>query len=161
MTAANTIFDFETDFAGTLRCIPMAVRLKLDYCGIKLSLKQWSRFDRDERAQLLERACDSDAAVAAYRGYLAGLIETRAKQTVEYLDAAAAPEWADVQHVPPRIVAWADGNGVRPPTLQQWVRLSPLQRFSLFKLTRPGHDNDNFVPALREFGLLTASADGS
>ncbi len=156
MTAANTIFEFETDFAGTLRCIPMAVRLKLDRSGIKLSLKQWSRFDRDERAQLLERDCDSDAARSAYRGYLAGLIETSAKQTVEYLEPAAAPEWFDVRRVPPRIVAWADGLGVPPPTAQQWSQLSALQRFALFKLTRPGHDNDNFVPALREFGLLMA-----
>jgi hypothetical protein len=28
------------------------------------------------------------------------------------------------------------------------------QRFALFKLTRPNHDNDNFIPAMREFGLL-------
>jgi hypothetical protein len=32
--------------------------------------------------------------------------------------------------------------------------LSVLQRFALFKLTRPGHDNDNLEPAMREFGLL-------
>jgi hypothetical protein len=158
MTAANTIFDFETDFAGTLRCIPMAVRLKLDRCGIKLSLKQWSRFGRDDRAQLLDRECDSEAAVAAYRDYLAALIETRAKQAVEYVDAGAAPEWGDVRSVPPRIVAWAAGVGVQPPTAQQWAGLSDLQRFALFKLTRPGHDNDNFVPALREFGLLEDSS---
>jgi len=28
-----------------------------------------------------------------------------------------------------------------------------LQRFALFKLTRKGHGNRNFLPALREFGL--------
>jgi len=24
----------------------------------------------------------------------------------------------------------------------------------LFKLTRPGHTNENFIPAMREFGLV-------
>lgn len=32
-----------------------------------------------------------------------------------------------------------------------------LQRFALYKLTRPGHDNDNFLPAMREFGLVGSS----
>ena len=32
--------------------------------------------------------------------------------------------------------------------------LSPLQRFTLVKLSRAKHDNVNFVPAMREFGLL-------
>lgn len=40
-------FQFESDFVATLRCIPMIVRFKLDLCGVKLSLKAWSRFDHD------------------------------------------------------------------------------------------------------------------
>ena len=40
------LFAFESDFVATLRCVPMAVRFKLDRCGIKLSLRQWSRFSR-------------------------------------------------------------------------------------------------------------------
>lgn len=44
------LFDFERDFAGSLRCIPMIARQKLDIIGIKLSLRQWSRFTREERA---------------------------------------------------------------------------------------------------------------
>lgn len=151
----NEIFEFETDFAGTLRCIPMAVRLKLDSCGVKLSLKQWSRFSREERAQLLERDCASAAERSAYRAYVTELVETRAKQTAEYLLADAAPVWNDPRAVPTRVVDWARGVGVPAPTLEQWSRLSALQRFALFKLTRPGHDNDNFVPAMREFGLST------
>jgi hypothetical protein len=36
----------------------------------------------------------------------------------------------------------------------RWSALSPLQRFALLKLSRPGHENRNFLPACREFGLL-------
>ncbi|MBF9263330.1 conserved hypothetical protein [Paracidovorax cattleyae] len=42
-------FAFESDFVATLLCVPMIVRFKLDLCGVKLSLKGWSRFDHDTR----------------------------------------------------------------------------------------------------------------
>jgi hypothetical protein len=38
-------------------------------------------------------------------------------------------------------------------TLQQWASLTPLQRFALIKLSRSGHENSNFLPALQEFQL--------
>ena len=50
------IFDFERDFAGSLRCIPMIVRFKLDSVGVKLSLRQWSRFGHRDRELLLRLA---------------------------------------------------------------------------------------------------------
>src|SRR5262245_56356709 len=150
----GTIFDFELDFAGTLRCIPMAVRFKLDQCGIKLSLRQWSRFTREDRAELLERVCSSPVTSAAYGEYLARLIETRAKQSAEHLPVDTAPVW-NAEQVPDRVASWAESVGVPAPRANQWARLTPLQRFALYKLTRPGHDNDNFVPAMREFGLLS------
>lgn len=49
------IFAFELDFGGTLRCIPMSVRLKLDQAGIKLSLKQWNKLPPEERRWLVAR----------------------------------------------------------------------------------------------------------
>ena len=53
MATETSIFAFELDFAGTLRCIPMVVRFKLDQAGIKLTLRQWSRLDRAERQDLV------------------------------------------------------------------------------------------------------------
>ncbi|MDA0674030.1 MAG: hypothetical protein O3C67_10055, partial [Cyanobacteria bacterium] len=37
--------------------------------------------------------------------------------------------------------------------LEQGAGLIPLQRFALIKLSRPGHENRNFLPACQEFGL--------
>jgi hypothetical protein len=48
--------------------------------------------------------------------------------------------------------AWLD---LFPPSRSQWAALTPLQRFALIKLTRDNHDNVNFAPAMREFGLAT------
>jgi hypothetical protein len=147
------IFGFETDFAGTLHCIPMSVRFKLDQCGIKLSLKQWNRFAPEERRELVRRTCESPQHVQLYKEYLAKLIETRASSAVEVVATDPHPEWADASHVPQRIISYASALSVTPPSVEQWGVLTPLQRFALFKLTRAGHDNDNFVPAMQEFGM--------
>lgn len=152
--ANGMIFDFETDFAGTLRCIPMSVRMKLDQCGIKLSLKQWSRIPAAERRQLLSEPCDTPSNVSLYESLLVRLIETWTAAAVEMVHPDPAPAWADARQVPRRLLDYAAALGVTPPSAEQWASLPSLQRFALFKLTRPGHDNDNFIPALREFGLL-------
>jgi hypothetical protein len=148
------IFAFETDFAGTLHCIPMSVRMKLDQVGIKLSLKQWNRLPGAERQALIDRPCVDAAQTAAYRGSLSRAITAYTRSEVEYADVDPAAPWADSTVVPPRIVAWAQDLSVAPPSAAQWAMLTPLQRFTLFKLTRPGHSNENFLPAMREFSLL-------
>ena len=148
------LFAFESDFSGTLRCIPMIVRMKLDLCGVKLSLRQWSCFTRDDRAALVEGPCETAAEAAAYGIALSGLIADRAGETAVNLPIDPAPAWADTSCVLERVATYVEGLGLPALTVGQWGRLSALQRFALFKLTRPGHDNDNLVPAMREFGLL-------
>lgn len=148
------LFAFESDFTGTLRCIPMIVRLKLDLCGIKLSLRQWSRFTRDDRAGLVGGRCETAAEAAAYGVALSVLIAERAGEVAVSLPIDPAPAWADTSEVPERVAAYLAELGLAELTPWRWGRLSALQRFALFKLTRPGHDNDNLAPAMREFGLL-------
>ena len=148
------VFSFELDFGGTLRCIPMSVRMKLDQTGIKLSLKQWNKLPPDARRQLTERACDDPIQTQAYKQYLVSQIERFTTTPVELVPQDDLAPWANAGNVPERIIAWARGLGVPPPTSEQWAVLTPLQRFALFKLTRPGHSNENFIPAMREFSIL-------
>jgi hypothetical protein len=148
------VFAFELDFGGTLRCIPMSVRMKLDQTGIKLSLKQWNRLPLEGRRQLVERPCEKPAQVESYTQYMVSLIEEFTNSPVELAPIDDSPPWTDPNIVPERICVWARDVGVAPPTRQQWAALTPLQRFALFKLTRPGHSNDNFIPAMREFSVL-------
>jgi hypothetical protein len=145
------IFDFERDFAGSLRCIPMIVRFKLDLVGVKLTLRQWSRFDHRAREQLVRMSCDTSDEVAAYRIFLILIIESFADAPAKTMKVETHPEWSRVDRVPERVVSQAIERGLDPPNLTLWSSWSSLQRFALFKLTRPGHDNDNFEPALREF----------
>jgi hypothetical protein len=148
------VFAFELDFGGTLRCIPMSVRMRLDQTGIKLALKQWNRLPAEARRLLVERSCNEAGEIESYKQYLISLIEKFTTTSVELVPEDKSPPWADPADVPERICVWARNLGVAPPSSEQWAALTPLQRFALFKLTRPGHSNDNFIPAMREFSVL-------
>jgi hypothetical protein len=150
----SLIFQFEADFGGTLHCIPMRVRLNLDLCGIKLSLKQWNRLTQETRRELLRNCCEEPDDVSNYRLYLSARIGAETRTAVEFVAVEPLPAWKDPTHVPERLIQYAALLGVAPPSSLQWMNLSDLQRFALFKLTRPSHDNDNFIPAMREFGFI-------
>jgi hypothetical protein len=149
----TTVFQFESDFAGALYCIPMSVRLKLDNVGVKVSLKQWNKLARDERDQLLVRPCDAPTDRRAYHDYLVAAIEARTGDKASELPVESHPEWLEASRIPVQVSEYFVAEGRSPLSLPQWAGLAPLQRYVLIKLTRPGHSNDNFLPALREFGL--------
>jgi len=152
------MFNFEFDFGGQLQCIPMVVRFNLDRCGVKLSLKQWNRFTHGERVRLIEQLCGTDEDVAQYRDMLTALVLFHTGERAAEIPTEEQPAWADLSQVPDRLQAYARHMGVSPPSLAAWRGLSPLQRFALFKLTRPGHKNENFLPAMNEFGLAAKPA---
>ncbi len=149
----DQIFAFEQDFAGSLRCIPMIVRFKLDLAGVKLSLRQWSQLNCPTRGWLVSAPCETPDDIARYRADLVNRIHAQADEPPKLFEVERAPAWADATRIAETVTAWSAGIGVAPPSDADWRRLSDLQRFTLIKLTRPGHDNDNFYPALVEFGL--------
>ncbi|GBQ22632.1 hypothetical protein AA12717_1254 [Gluconacetobacter sacchari DSM 12717] len=148
------IFDFESDFAGSLRCIPMIARQKLDIAGIKLSLRQWSQLSREGRGRLADLRCGTAEEREAYRALVLCLIAARSDEPPRYLATADFADWREAGRMPDAVRAQADADGVPPPTPAQWAALTPLQRFALIKLARSQHENENFVPAMREFGVL-------
>ena len=150
----HQLFAFEDDFVASLRCIPMAVRLKLDRCGIKLSLRQWSRFTREERRELLDTPCRSAVEISAFRDRLVRLVTLRAQEAAKPLADPPAALWEAAGETPLVVAAYARAVGVASPNANQWTQLTELQRFALIKLTRDNHDNINFIPAMREFGLV-------
>lgn len=157
----TSLFAFEDDFVTTLRCVPMAVRFKLDACGIKLTLRQWSRFTKADRQALLLAPCDTAEQIDAYRDCLATLVCARTGEVARVLPDDGVVPWDQVAATPQQVVAFASSLGVRPPSDADWRRLTALQRFVLLKLSRDNHDNVNFAPALREFGLLDGPPAGA
>lgn len=148
----SSIFQFEADFANTLRCIPMAVRFKLDICGVKLKLDQWHAFTQHERQALLELPCGTEAEISNYRWLLQRLVLDHTGESAKDIPVDPHPAWATVDAVPDETQTKASEFGLTIQ-VEQWATLTPLQRFVLTKLSRPSHESRNFLPAMQEFGL--------
>ncbi|MBR8834002.1 MAG: nitrate reductase associated protein [Stigonema ocellatum SAG 48.90 = DSM 106950] len=145
-------FEFEADFIDSLRCIPMLVRCKLDTCGIKLKLSDWSHMTQFEREALVELPCSTETEIQAYREHLQRLILQRTGKPAAELPIEPHPAWMDATTLPASLQEKTRELGVTL-TPQQWATLTPLQRFALIKLSRPGHENENFPKAMAEFEL--------
>ena len=59
------------------------------------------------------------------------------------------PPWQQQAELPAVVQEAAIVRGV-VLTLEQWTRLSELDRFALCKLARPGHDHHNLEAAFSE-----------
>jgi len=149
----SQFFQFETDFATTLRCIPMSVRYKLDRCGVKLKLHHWNHFTSAERQALLHSHCSTEAEVQAYRSLLHQYVQSHRDEPPVDLPIESHPAWADLGTIPESVQEQGKSLGV-VLTPGQWAGLTSLQRFVLIKLSRSSHENANFLPALREFRLI-------
>ncbi|WOD40773.1 nitrate reductase associated protein [Nodosilinea sp. E11] len=150
----NTFFQFEADFVNSLRCIPMQVRLKLDTCGVKLKLEHWHRFSEGDRQRLTQLPCHDGPTASAYTTAVQTLVQQVQGTPASTLAVDPAPPWHNGAAMPAEVQAQAALLGVAI-ALEQWRSLSPLQRFALIKLSRPGHENRNFAATLTEFGLAS------
>ncbi|HSM80916.1 MAG TPA: nitrate reductase associated protein [Nodosilinea sp.] len=150
---AQDFFQFEADFVESLRCIPMQVRLKLDTCGVKLKLEHWHQFRAEDRERLTLLPCTDAASTVAYTAYVQALVHRVQGRPASTLAVDPQPPWHNGATLPAEVQAQAQALGATL-TAAQWQGLSPLQRFALIKLSRPGHENRNFYPALGEFGLI-------
>ncbi|MGI0494262.1 nitrate reductase associated protein [Alkalinema pantanalense CENA528] len=149
----SQFFQFEADFVESLRCIPMQVRFKLDTCGVKLKLHQWNQFTQADREALVEMPCQSAADIQSYHDFLHQMIQERTGETATDLPVEQHPAWEIENIIPDSVVSKVKTENATLETVQ-WAAISPLQRFALIKLSRSNHENSNFMPAMREFGLI-------
>lgn len=149
---ASRVFRFEADFAADLRCLPMAVRRKLDLAGVKLKLVHWHGLSEAERQRLLAWS-DAGPALAALREWLLERSQSLPRGPAGLLPPAAGADWQEAEALP-EVVATACrelGLVLRP---EAWRGLDELQRFALVKLSHPGHEHRNLPGAVEEFALL-------
>ncbi|MDB9459600.1 nitrate reductase associated protein [Dolichospermum circinale CS-1225] len=149
-------FEFEADFVDSLRCIPMLVRYKLDTCGIKLKLAEWNEMNQESRQKLIILPCATDSQIHNYRDYIQQLVLKLTGKSVAELPIEPNPPWLDITNIPRSVDEKAQEIGIII-TIEAWKNLTILQRFVLIKLSRPSHENKNFLPALVEFNLLPKS----
>lgn len=151
MAPAALHFRFEEDFVEDgIRCIPMIVRFKLDHCGIKLKLSEWSALNELERQHLVDAECETDEDLSIYRSWLQMVVFRKTGAMTSDLPSPPVSEWADTEIVPASIEVKLNELQMSLTT-DQWRSLTELQRYALLKLTRPGHENRNFPFAVKEF----------
>ncbi len=146
-------FQFETDFVDSLRCIPMQVRYRLDTCGVKLKLHQWSLFTLIDRAKLVDFAPQTEVEIDQYRELLVNLIQERSGEEASLLTIEPQAMWLNETKIPTVVAEKISAANIKF-SLLQWQQLTALQRFALIKLSSAGHEQNNFLPALREFKVI-------
>jgi hypothetical protein len=155
MASHNHCFAFEADFTSDLRCIPMAVRRKLDLAGVKLKLVHWHGLEPQERQRLLAWA-DDPSAIADLRVWLLERSCALPEGPAKPLEPARACDWQQSAQVPTVLRDSCQQLGLLLDATA-WSGLSELQRFALVKLSHPGHEHRNLPRALAEFGLHAAA----
>ena len=127
--------------------------MKLDNCGVKLKLLHWNKFSQGERQRLVDMPCINTMQIKIYREYLQDLVTNKTGQPAKELTIDPSPPWLNEDFIPNSVQAKAQSSKVNI-SLKQWSDLSPPQRFALIKLSRPSHENKNFIPALKEFEII-------
>lgn len=144
-------FRFEADFMEDgMRCIPMAARLRLDLCRIKLRLSEWSKMTDSEKKKVAQWPYNLPLQMDACRDFLKAIVFRRTGREATILETTADVTWSDTSRVPEAVEAkMSEFNWTL--SIEEWRTLTELQRFALMKLTRPGHENRNFPRAVVEF----------
>lgn len=156
LTNQDNYFQFEADFVNSLHCIPMQVRMKLDDCGVKLKLAHWNQFTQSDRQKLVDIPCETEAEAQTYRDFLQNLVIANTGEPAKELNVDPHPPWLDATSIPETVQTKVQ-ECQKTISVEQWSNLSPAQRFALIKLSRPSHENKNFMPALQEFGVIAAN----
>lgn len=118
--APTACLPFEPEEARCLHWLPLAVRHKLDACGLRLSLAQWQALDLADRRELLRSAPGQAFAFAAER---AGAVADRREAKPQRLEAAQV----------------AQGLGCGAEAARAWLEAaSPFARYACAKLLKAG-----------------------
>ncbi len=146
------LLGFESDFSGDLRCIPMAVRRKLDLAGVKLKLVHWHGLSDTERQQLLHWR-DDDRGLRDLKDWLLHRSRSLPQGPARPIEPACQEPWQVREQLPEVVRLSCHQLGLQIVE-RRWASLDELQRFALVKLSHPGHEHRNLPSAIGEFGLM-------
>ena len=145
---ASHCFQFEQDFVGQWRCIPLCVRRKLDLIGLKLKLTHWLAMPQKQRQELVDWQDDA-TSLQRLRDHLRHLTKSMPEGMAKDLPVAINEAWQCLDVVPDQLKQAAALRSVEL-TNRAWADLRELERFALCKLARPGHDHHNLDAAFIE-----------
>lgn len=123
-------FSFEAEMYGSLSCVPLAVRRKLDLAGLKISLAGWQSLPRADRLALCHLPVDAPGDLDVYREVLRGFA-ARAGVELKDLPEVTPAAWG-IDAVPQRVEERVSALGRVLPT-SVWRTLDEETRYCLWK----------------------------
>jgi hypothetical protein len=102
---------------------------------------------------LVQQPTQTSTEINAYRQLVYRLAKEYSDLPLKDLPIDLNPPWINDLVIPETVQQKASETGIEIDQ-SQWKRLTLLQRFALIQLSRPSHENKNFLSALREFNLL-------
>lgn len=149
------MFDFERVSSEDLTYMPMSVRFNLDRFGLRISLAQWQLLPHADRTLLARFPVDEDAQIEPnFDHALFEMMRTHANLEPEWFTPEQDPAWRNASAVPDGVLRHSREAGANAPSVERWGRLDPFKRYVLTKLTRKPEASHDFLPAMREFGLM-------
>lgn len=149
--ATSDFYPFESREASSLLLIPLRVRYKLDYAGIRLRLSQWQALTHDEKMQLLQLPVVTSQEQGAYRDALMRIADRLGGAALAEELMTGDEGWRITQAWPDMVVRQCEAQDLPLPPISQWQRLIEADRHALFVLARSNHSQTEFLAAM---GLL-------
>jgi hypothetical protein len=124
-------YDYEAEYYPTMSRLPLDLRRKLDVTGIKISLKDWLTFSREERVVLCHLPCDVAEEKQAFGAYLDFLAKRYLGRTAKKLEPLAESLWSEAQV--PAEVGERGAASQQTIDLAEWRRWPAHHRYALYK----------------------------
>ena len=141
------VFRFERDDDPKGEWIPLAVRMKLDLAGLKISLADWQAFDEPTRDELIVHPDADDADIDSFTGALIAALNRYRRPAPSLLSQEkqqAVADWADAARCP---VALA--KALHTAGGPAWGNLSRFGRYALHAVVRK-NDTEKLNAVIRE-----------
>lgn len=128
--------------------MPLALRYRLDVCGLKLSLASWQSLPFSERVLLLSLSFENEDERIIWKAHLKKLVTDFGLQEPMVLAA-----WLDPQEIPNDVAEKLVLFGFQMD-VEEWSRFKPMQRYALCKLARGKQAERYLFRAVLEFRAL-------
>ena len=143
-------YRFESDIYPELSRIPLAVRMKLDLTGAKISLKAWLVFSLEEREALCRLPVETEEEKKAFLSLLDFLSHRYFGEKAALAPPITDRPWEDSGRIPESVQAKCKETG-QAVTLEEWRRWDRCRRYALCKLSLSKNEPEKFYQALKEF----------
>jgi hypothetical protein len=142
-------FQHEAEFYPELNRLPLHTRMKLDIAGLKISLKEWLAFAREERRAICYLPVESEEELAAFIDYVNFLCKRYQGSAAPTLPPLSPTLW-NTPHQIPKPVREVSRASERAIDLNEWTRLQPHERYALFKTALSKNEPEKFLAVLTE-----------